>query len=474
MHPLKGLSASAGTENAEMNVSDSLRDAEKNQRRRSVLEKNTSIASIGYLLPLTAYLIVKKFDLATYSYLDLTISGLWILISHFSFQYMIRRQSVLTDKFVNRITFFELANWCAVYAYCISFLNEVRLSALLIAFIGIIFVLPNAGFLPSLLLSSAVAVIYASISYYQIYYGHQSGVFPLELMYVFFFLFAALYVAFAAGKFKSQREEIVVSKRKTEAASRAKSDFLANMSHELRTPLNHIIGFAELVADKQCGELNDVQEEYLNDVLQSSRHLLSLINDILDLSKVEAGKLNLQLTEIHPRMVLEGSLNMVKEKALKNRIRLSTNLDGIPEVIRADERKVKQILYNLLSNAVKFTPEGGSVTLSARSLIFNEGQGYTGDEQPVLLTLDRDEPFMGEKRFMEISIQDTGIGIKGEDLQRIFESFEQVESSASRRYQGTGLGLSLTRRLVELHGGKIWAESAGEGKGSKFISLIPV
>ena len=468
------LGSCPGTQKATINTPKMPRDEEKNQRRRSVLHKNTSIAIFGYLLPWSAYLIIKIFNLATYTYWDLTIIGLWILISHFLFQYIIHRRLIVTIHFANMITLAELVNWVAIFSYLISFLNEVRLSALLTAFIGIIFVLPNAGFLPSLLLSSAVVVSYTTISYYQIYYGHQKGVFPLELMHVFFFFFAALFVAFAAGKFKSQREETVLSKRRAEAANRAKSDFLANMSHELRTPLNHIIGFTELVLDKQCGDLNEKQGEYLNDALQSSRHLLSLINDILDLSKVEAGKLELEAAEIPLRMLLQGSLSMVKEKAMKHKIRLSSDINGIPEAIQADERKLKQILYNLLSNAVKFTPDGGSVVLSARHLSFREGRWFSPDGQPVGLPWDGDDLVMKGKESIEISVQDTGIGIKGEDLQRIFSPFEQVESSASRRYQGTGLGLSVTKRLVELHGGTIWAESEGEGKGSKFILVIPV
>lgn len=258
-----------------------------------------------------------------------------------------------------------------------------------------------------------------------------------------------------------------------EQANMAKSDFLANMSHELRTPLNHIIGFTELVVDKKCGEVNKIQEEYLSDVLESSRHLLSLINEVLDLSKIEAGKLEMEATEIHLREVLEGSLDMVIEKAMNHRIRLLEDLDGVPEVMRADERKFKQILYNLLSNAVKFTPDGGSVTLSARYLSFREGQWFTCGGQAVVYPLDGDDPLRNGKALIEISVRDTGIGIKEKDLQRIFERFEQVENSASRRFAGTGLGLSLSKQLVELHGGKIWAESEGEGKGSKFIFLVP-
>jgi PAS domain S-box-containing protein len=273
---------------------------------------------------------------------------------------------------------------------------------------------------------------------------------------------------------QERTEDLLKARDAAEAANRAKSDFLANMSHELRTPLNHIIGFTELVVDKQCGELNEVQGEYLNDVLQSSRHLLSLINDILDLSKVEAGKLELEVTEIHLPMLLEGSLGMVKEKALKHGIQLMTSLDGIPGVIQADERKFKQILYNLLSNAMKFTPDGGSVTLSAWYLSFREGQWFTGDREAVFLPLDRDDELRKGGRLIEISVQDTGIGIKKEDLERIFDPFEQGDNSASRRYQGTGLGLSLTQKLVELHGGKIWARSEGRGRGSTFTFVIPV
>jgi PAS domain S-box-containing protein len=232
-----------------------------------------------------------------------------------------------------------------------------------------------------------------------------------------------------------------------EASNLSKSEFLANMSHELRTPLNHIIGFSELIYDGQFGVLNPTQKDYLNDVLGSSRHLLSLINDILDLSKIEAGKMELECSKIPLREVLENSLVMMKEKILKNRLQMEARFDEIPPTLWADKRKVKQILYNLLSNSVKFTPAGGSVRLGARSL--------NGKE-------------------LEITVRDSGIGLKETDVERIFRPFEQGNNSANRKYQGTGLGLSLTRKLVELHGGRIRAESNGEGTGSTFTVVLPI
>ncbi|MBF0100319.1 MAG: cache domain-containing protein [Desulfobacterales bacterium] len=237
-----------------------------------------------------------------------------------------------------------------------------------------------------------------------------------------------------------------------EDANRAKSEFLANMSHELRTPLNHIIGFTELVAEQNFGELNDTQLEYLTDVLTSSHHLLSLINDILDISKVEAGKLNLELSEVILETIVYNSFSMVKEKALRQMLTLSFHhKSDIPEIILADERKLKQIFYNLLSNAVKFTPESGKIDVFAK-----------------LVKLD------GEKNLIEFSIKDNGIGIDIKDIERIFTPFEQVDSSSTRKYQGTGLGLTLTKALVNLHGGEIRVESEGLEKGSNFIFTIPI
>ncbi|MBA3027787.1 MAG: HAMP domain-containing protein [Desulfobacteraceae bacterium] len=254
---------------------------------------------------------------------------------------------------------------------------------------------------------------------------------------------------------------LVVAKEGAEQASRSKSEFLANMSHELRTPLNHIIGFTDLVLSRSFGELTEEQDEFLKDVLGSSHHLLSLINDVLDLSKVEAGKMELELSEVRIRELLANSLVMVKEKALKNRLKLEVELDGVPELFMADERKIKQVVYNLLSNAVKFTPAGGEVRLGARVQDRAEFKEHLPNPG-------------GIEKCLCVWVADTGIGLEPKDLARIFDPFEQVEGSTSRKYQGTGLGLALTRKMIELHSGVIWAETSGMGQGSTFKFVLPV
>jgi signal transduction histidine kinase len=227
-----------------------------------------------------------------------------------------------------------------------------------------------------------------------------------------------------------------------ESASRHKSEFLANMSHELRTPLNAVIGFSEVLQDRLFGELNDKQAEYVADIHTSGRHLLALINDILDLSKIEAGRMELQLNSFALADVLESSVALMRERATRNGISLRLEVDPSAGVIEADERKLKQVLFNLLSNAVKFTARGGHVNVTARS---NGGE-------------------------VIVSVHDDGVGIAPEDQTRIFEEFEQV--GTAQRQEGTGLGLALARRFVELHGGRLWVESE-PGKGSTFTFTLP-
>jgi signal transduction histidine kinase len=246
---------------------------------------------------------------------------------------------------------------------------------------------------------------------------------------------------------EERTRELAEATRQLEAADRHKSEFLANMSHELRTPLNAIIGFSEVLLERMFGELNEKQEEYLQDILSSGQHLLALINDILDLSKVEAGQMELEPSEFSLRDVLESGLTMVRERASRHGISLSLEIQPGLDSIEADERKVKQVVFNLLSNAVKFTPDGGQVRLMARPL--------------------------GDGDWAEVSVQDTGIGIAPEDQERIFEEFRQVGQSAVRTQEGTGLGLALARRFVELHGGRMWVEST-VGAGSTFAFSLPV
>jgi len=238
--------------------------------------------------------------------------------------------------------------------------------------------------------------------------------------------------------------EIEDKSRQIEVASQHKSEFLANMSHELRTPLNAIIGFSEVLSERMFGDLNEKQDEYLKDIYASGTHLLSLINDILDLSKIEAGRMELELSDFHLPTALDSALTLVRERAGRRAIALHTNIDRQLGEIRADERKIRQVVLNLLSNAIKFTPEGGRIEVRA-------------------------EPRGG---LVEVSVSDTGVGIAAEDQEAVFEEFRQV-GTATKKVEGTGLGLTLCRKFVELHGGRIWVKSQ-VGEGSTFTFAIPV
>ena len=228
-----------------------------------------------------------------------------------------------------------------------------------------------------------------------------------------------------------------------EEASQHKSEFLANMSHELRTPLNAVIGFSQVLRDEMVGSVNEKQAEYLDDITSSGNHLLSLINDVLDLSKVEAGQVELEVHPFSLREALERGVVMVRERATEDGVRVAFAADPEVDPVNGDERRIKQVIFNLLSNAVKFTPAGGEVDVSATRV-------------------------NGEVR---VSVADTGPGIAPEDRERIFEEFQQSETGVGHR-EGTGLGLALAKRFVELHGGRIWLESE-LGRGSTFTFALP-
>jgi signal transduction histidine kinase len=239
--------------------------------------------------------------------------------------------------------------------------------------------------------------------------------------------------------------EIREKSAQLEVANQHKSEFLANMSHELRTPLNAVIGFSEALSDQMFGEVNEKQLEYLKDIHESGRHLLSLINDILDLSKIEAGRMELDVSTFHLPTALSNAMTLIRERAQRHGIELGMEVDRELGEFSGDERKFKQIMLNLLSNAVKFTPDGGKVEVSAKK----------------------------ENGEIRVAVRDTGIGIAPEDQTAVFEEFRQVGRDRLKKAEGTGLGLALTKRFVELHGGAIRLEST-PGKGSTFTVSLPV
>jgi signal transduction histidine kinase len=262
-------------------------------------------------------------------------------------------------------------------------------------------------------------------------------------------LVTSLLLYWLIRRFSISRKEAMeaeIAKEAAEAANKAKSDFLASMSHELRTPLNSIIGFSEIMRDGLTGEISGRQREFMDHIYESGTHLLSLINDVLDLSKIEAGKMELNFDQFSVDELINSSLTLFKEKALKQGLKITSETEEGPITMYADIRLLKQVLFNLIGNAVKFSPDGGSIHLKVRKV---------------------------DPDYLEVSVSDTGIGISQEDRDKLFQPFRQLDNSYNRKYTGTGLGLSICRRIVELHCGKIWLESE-PGKGSKFTFVIPI
>lgn len=270
-----------------------------------------------------------------------------------------------------------------------------------------------------------------------------------------------------AGQLRLRSEEIGRKNAQLEEASRMKSEFLANMSHELRTPLNAIIGFSEVMRDGLAGPLSAQQQEYTSDIFDSGQHLLALINDVLDLSKIEAGKMALEGEPTNVAMLLANSLSIVRERAATHRIKLGIDAPDSLGEAWLDPRKLKQIVYNLLSNAIKFTPENGEVALRARIASRQEALSRK-EKRPEMHT-----PIpAGCQDFLEISVTDTGIGIDYADMPRLFQPFVQLDSSLSRRFEGTGLGLVMVKKLADLHGGAVSVASLPR-QGSTFTVWLP-
>ena len=250
-------------------------------------------------------------------------------------------------------------------------------------------------------------------------------------------------------KVKERTADLEQAKAAAEGANMAKTEFLANMSHELKTPINAIMGFADLALEKGSGPVTEKQKKFINNIITASEHLNGLINDILDITKIEAGRIELVLSNVNIGSLVEEISGLFKGDALRRGMNFNIKIDNNIGNIAADGQRLKQVIANLLTNAFKFTPDGGSVSISAK----REGRG--------------------EAEVVEIAVEDTGIGISEEEQKKLYQSFKQIESPFTKRYEGIGLGLYLCKRLVKLHNGKIWVESE-KGKGSRFAFAIPI
>jgi signal transduction histidine kinase len=275
------------------------------------------------------------------------------------------------------------------------------------------------------------------------------------------------------GRVVARTAELAVANQELRAASQHKSAFLANMSHELRTPLNSILGFAQLLQEQTKELFSTKQTRFLTNIYTSGQHLLTLINDILDLSKVEAGKIILERVPLGVAEILEDLLVITRGLAYKKGQTVQVEIAPDLPTLTADPVRFKQIFFNLVSNAVKFTPDGGTITVAARRISnFQFPISNLKDIGP-----DPQSQIANQKSqlgdFLEIAVTDTGAGIRAEDLPRLFKEFTQLETTAAQAHEGTGLGLALTKRLVELHGGTVTATSPGEGLGSTFTLRLP-